>query len=149
MNHALQLLARDASAAASSAEPANACLGNYIDVGANDGTSVLDFYRRQSCSTAPNQLRDIKKSNCYWAWPWWLPLEKRRQFCAHVFEPNPRYATKLRGIASGLERQLNVSIQVHSPVALSTEDGEAPFGIDNATMKGVGSSLVLEHRTLE
>lgn len=42
-----------------------------------------------------------------------------------------------------------MSIQVHSPVALSTADGEAAFGLDNATKRGFGSSLVLEHRMLD
>ena len=93
--------------------------------------------------------------NCGYEWPYWLPLGRRRTFCADAFEPNPQLAPKLRAVGKWLTSSgLAPHVRIHNGTALSTRDGVAPFALDTtskATNLGgpaVGSSLVLDKRAL-
>ena len=122
------------------------CAGTFIDAGANNGDTLLSWYNDASCALAPKRLLP-KSEPCDWRWPWWLPLDVRRQWCAEVFEPNPQYGKSLRRIKEHLQKRLGIQINVHFQTAFSTKNGNATFGLD--TVHGTGSSLQLHRHALD
>jgi FkbM family methyltransferase len=145
-----------------------ACSGIFIDAGANRGDTLADWYVKESCAINAHRKRPAK-GGCWWAWPWWLQLDTRRQYCAIAYEANPmrnrslqRTAHRMRADASAAyaAKHADVTysggIRRHSPhariaienKAFSTKDGESTFGLDLTSTDGVGSSLQLNRRTV-
>lgn len=122
------------------------CAGIFVDAGANKGDTLLSWYNDASCAIAPKKLLP-KSATCDWRWPWWLPLDVRRQWCAEAFEANPQYNSRLLRMKERLEDRFGIQINVHFKTAFSTKNGNAVFGLD--TVHGTGSSLQLHRRALD
>jgi FkbM family methyltransferase len=122
------------------------CAGTFVDVGANVGDTLTSWYNDPSCAVAPRELRPIGVK-CDWRWPWWLPLNVRRRWCAEAFEANPKFTTRLLRTAERLEKRHGIRVNVHAQTALSVRDGNATFGLD--TLHGTGSSLQLHRHALD
>jgi len=126
--------------------PPAACIGLFIDVGANSGSSLHSWYEQEGCEDLKVRMGEawpgIKRSACAWEWPPWLPLNLRRRYCAEAFEPNPRFSQRLLETARRLEHAHGVSIAVYNGTAFSTTTGSALLRLDR-TKGGLGSSLLL------
>lgn len=115
------------------------CQGVFVDVGANGGDTVLNWFRVNSCSEPGSTWP------CLPSLPAWLTLEKRRSYCAEVFEANPRHWARLNSTATTLQQNVGRQVRFH-PRAFAIEDGQVQFGLDNATRDGQGSSLIMSKR---
>lgn len=123
------------------------CIGTFVDAGANVGDTLLSWYSDPSCAVAPRRLLP-KGIRCAWQWPWWLPLDARKQWCAEAFEPNPQHTHHLLHTKDLLEKRVGPRINVHVKTALSTKTTKnATFGLD--LLHGTGSSLQLHRHALD
>jgi len=129
------------------------CAGVFLDAGANRGDTLFSWYRVPACVDGPrlkNTLPPPKPGDpCDWKWPWWLPLETRRTWCAESYEANANFTRPLRQAAAVLRAELPAvaSIAVHTSTAVGVRDGVALLGVD--AVHGVGSSLQLQRRAMD
>lgn len=126
--------------------------GVFVDVGANNGDSLIKWYELEGCFDLKQHYEEmkqawpgVKKSGCAWEWPVWLPLRTRRQYCAKAFEPNPQLAAALIKTAHNLSLKHGVAIEVFEKTALSnTDDSAVPFFMSqsHSRQSSVSSSLL-------
>ena len=123
---------------------AESCSGIFIDAGANRGDTLVDWFEKESCAINAHRKRP-KVTGCWWAWPWWLQLDARRQYCAIAYEANPMRNRSLQRTAHRMRPHASIAIE---NTAFSTKDGVSTFGLDLMSADGVGSSLQLNRRTV-
>lgn len=137
------------------------CTHLFLDVGSNEGGVTWDFFHQLNCYESCGGNSTCRPDNwsaqsckfcnsanlgrqCGWMWPWWLPRDIRRGYCAIAFEPNSAVSSKLHSRMAGLRHALpGVSVRVVNDTAISVRDGEASFGIDTGVYAGRSSSLAL------
>ena len=137
------------------------CAAIFLDVGSHSGGALFDFFQRLNCYETCGGNSTCRPENwsaqnchfcgsansarqCGWMWPWWLPRDVRRNYCAVAFEPNPAVSPRLHAKADEIPR-LNpgVSVRVVNDTAVSVREGTAQFGVDTGAYDGRSSSLAL------
>lgn len=94
--------------------------GNYIDLGANSGNSVIWFYNIR--------MPDLKYTVLYPR----ILVNITNNFNTYIFEANPFLCNKIYSVVEYIKRKTKlINFNVYCPVIVSTYDGTDIFTIDN------------------
>ena len=121
----------------------------YIDVGANDGSSVSTFVNEMLSITGNNRDRNgFQAIEAYTS-----PLHnKSTPWIVHAFEPNPKYEKHLQEICKELQsNKKTVSCRLHLGTAMYIKDGNMTFYSDqeNGMTGDLGASLKSTSRSIK
>jgi FkbM family methyltransferase len=120
----------------------------YIDVGANDGSSVRTFVDEMLSITGTNKDRNgFQASEAYSS-----PEHNRSiPWIVHAFEPNPRFEKQLHEICGELQASKKIaSCRLHVGTAMFIKDGNMTFysDQDNGMSGDLGASLKSTSRSI-